>query len=220
MTSISQDPDSFGNWLYYGEDIYGDDGSISRSNTINNFDPIQYKNTYLTGFLDSLPDNKPKPKSKPKASSTSNTSAGTTNKTATTGVKGSTDATSATGATGTGGTQDDDAASFNHISIEDFDNISEENLVPMLQSMPEYDEFEFTETGSNRDKVKVTHKKSGKSKTIYLNTKHNRDRESGLKWDADEKYNEFIDFINENKTESSSEKSPNKAQDLIKKYSK
>jgi len=210
MTSISQDPDSFGNWLYYGEDVYGDDGSISRSNTINNFDPIQYKNTYLTGFLDSLPDNKPKPKSKLKASSTSNTSAGTTNK----------GAASATGVTGTGSTQDDDAASFNHISIDDFNDKSEEKLVPMLQSMPEYDEFEFTETGSNRDKVKVTHKKSGKSKTIYLNTKYNRDRESGLKWNADEKYNEFIDFINENKTESSSKKSSNKAQDLINKYSK
>ena len=76
MTSISQDPDSFGNWLYYGEDIYGDDGSISRSNTINNFDPIQYKNTYLTGFLDSLPDNKSKPKSTYKSNKSSSKSKG------------------------------------------------------------------------------------------------------------------------------------------------
>ena len=69
MTSISQDPDARGNWLYYGEDIYGDDGSISRTTTINNFDRIEYKKTYLTGFLDTLPDNKPKPKAKPSPAS-------------------------------------------------------------------------------------------------------------------------------------------------------
>jgi len=200
MTSISKDPDAQGNWLYYGEDIYGDDGSISRSNTINNFDPIQYTNTYLQEFLNTLPDNKPKPKSKPKSKPKppSNTSTpkpppkvNSTNPPVS--------------------KKDNDAVSFNHIKFDEFNlqkgDKVEDEVVKLLEGLPQYDDFEFKMAGNNRDKLLIKHLKSGKEKEMWLNSEYNIEREPGLKWDGDEIYNEFIDFIDENRTKPSSKKS-------------
>ena len=171
MTSISQDPDSFGNWLYYGEDIYGDDGSISRSNTINNFDPIQYKNTYLTGFLDSLPDNKPKPKSKSKVSPTPKTpppgkdslGLGIDTKTNNDPVEEE--------------IKEEEIIDLKNpmgISFDDFDTIKDEDgVIKLLKQFS--DDFEFGSTTGGKDEIYIKSKQNPSIiKTFDLNTEYNK----------------------------------------------
>ena len=172
MTSISQDPDSFGNWLYYGEDIYGDDGSISRSNTINNFDPIQYKNTYLTGFLDSLPDNKPKPKSKYKVSPTTPKTPPPGKDSLGLGIDTKTNNDPVEEEI-----KEEEIIDLKNpmgISFDDFDTIKDEDgVIKLLKQFS--DDFEFGSTTGGKDEIYIKSKQNPSIiKTFDLNTEYNK----------------------------------------------
>ena len=86
---------------------------------------------------------------------------------------------------------------FKDIELNSFDNIEEQDLIPVLEE--KYgDDYKFEEqigqSGYMYDQIYVTDKTTGQGKSIRLNTEYNRNKGQG----NDKAYETFISFVNEN----------------------
>ena len=85
------------------------------------------------------------------------------------------------------------------ISFQDFDMVSEEDLVTKLEK--KYGDYlEFSEASMGKDVIDVTNKETGKVESFTLNTDYNKDMMGKqLSKDGREIYNDFLKFANESR---------------------